>query len=1164
MVRHGRRSQAGEKEGGPVTRIVSIASIVLITWMAYPAAAEVPIGTFPECGTPDRPDLCPSDLGENWAHISYIRDDYANQVRPEELAMGSGSHFDRAWQRTTGRWDAIIAVMDSGIDWKQENVVNKHWLNAGELPYPQDADGQDIGAHDLDGNGVFNIQDWADDPRVSMEDGVDTADGILDPSDLIHLAFGAEWDGIDNDGNGYIDDISGWDFYWNDNDPYDDVDFGHGFWEAREVAAEAGDAHGHIGFCPNCALLNLRVGDSFVVDGNHWGQALVYAVDHGAAAVNCALGTMTNSSFVEAATDYAWDNGVLVSGSAADETAYHMMYPGGNHHAMYVNNIRYNADEVATADSYLQMASCTNYGARVDVTGPNTGCSSRAVCVVAGIGGLLVSAAMGEDGVEALDPPLTGNELYQLVTRGADDLDVWESYGEDADPGKWPMTPGWDPHSGYGRANARTSVDMVLDREIPPEADILSPDWFITMDPEVDTAFEVTGYANARRAGSFSWTLEAAAGWVPEEGDWIEVASSGTETSAVDGVLATFDVSTLGIDASAVLPPFTEETTNLQRANEVHAYMGWLRLQVTDDEGRVGQMRKAFHVHHDPDLVEGWPIQLDPSLESSPTLFDLDGDGDFEVVIATGDGELYVFDHDGEVLPGWPLRVADYLEDVDPDDPANHLDAPAYSSGDISDDVREAIISTPAVEDLDGDGDVEIVVATMGGMLTVYGADGSLQAGFPVHMDFDHITALPPDPDNDLDFGFFGAPALGDLDGDGDLEIVAPGMDQYLYAWHHDGAVVSGWPVLCQYVGGSGGLQGDRIVSSPAIGDLDGDGYPEVVVGSNESINVSYSPLYAVHHDGNDHAGGPYVDGFPITMPGFYSETLPFVGEGSPASPALSDLDGDGSLEIMSSGITDWGSIYEHTGERRNILGHFSDQYGAWSNARDDTTVIFTNSPSLADLNGDGVDEVIDGGIGIGYITSMAKDFEQVQFDHFINAWDPTDISDGDVVMMARGFPQRVEGLQFFQNPAVADIDHDGKPEVIEGSGEFVLHAFNVDGEIPAGWPKFTGQWIMGSPAVGDLDGDGYVEVVVTTRSGKIYAWHTDGHADTDVQWQSFHHDPMNTGNSMTALPAQAGPPVDPPPEEKNCKCSTAGGSGWPGLAVLALLAGMLAWRSRG
>src|SRR5207253_958233 len=87
----------------------------------------------------------------------------------------------------------------------------------------------------------------------------DVAIAVLAPQDLI-IAFS---DGTDADHNGFVDDIAGWDFLDNDNDPYDDVQYGHGTGEASDSSSEANNG-GQSGACPNCMVVPLRVGDTFV------------------------------------------------------------------------------------------------------------------------------------------------------------------------------------------------------------------------------------------------------------------------------------------------------------------------------------------------------------------------------------------------------------------------------------------------------------------------------------------------------------------------------------------------------------------------------------------------------------------------------------------------------------------------------------------------------------------------------------------------------------------------------------------------------------------------------------------------------------------------------------------------------------------------------------
>src|SRR5206468_10538599 len=104
--------------------------------------------------------------------------------------------------------------------------------------------------YDLNGDGVFNVLDYAADPRVTDLNG----DGAVDRGDLRVFA-----DGMDNDGDGYVDDLSGWDANDNDGDEFDHRYFGHGTGRAGIVAPETDNALGAAGVCPRCPLMNVRI-----------------------------------------------------------------------------------------------------------------------------------------------------------------------------------------------------------------------------------------------------------------------------------------------------------------------------------------------------------------------------------------------------------------------------------------------------------------------------------------------------------------------------------------------------------------------------------------------------------------------------------------------------------------------------------------------------------------------------------------------------------------------------------------------------------------------------------------------------------------------------------------------------------------------------------------
>jgi hypothetical protein len=260
-----------------------------IAILATPALAAVPIGPYPDCSV-DNLSGCPNDLNENsWDKVSWVPQSSHDSVRPAELAMGSGVSLDKALRYSAGRWDTPLAVADSGISWDDTDLIDKVALNTGELPKPE-GDGCIPDSYDCDGNGLVNVQDYARDPRVKIDAGRDIADDRLDPSDVLYTFS----NGVDDDGNGYIDDIAGWDFFDFDNDPFPEPETelsSHGTGVMSEAVAE-GDDGGRIGMCPNCSLIPMRVGDVFITDGDRVAMAVAYAADRGAVAMTMAVGAL--------------------------------------------------------------------------------------------------------------------------------------------------------------------------------------------------------------------------------------------------------------------------------------------------------------------------------------------------------------------------------------------------------------------------------------------------------------------------------------------------------------------------------------------------------------------------------------------------------------------------------------------------------------------------------------------------------------------------------------------------------------------------------------------------------------------------------------------------------------------------------------------------------
>ncbi|MFH2010786.1 MAG: FG-GAP-like repeat-containing protein [bacterium] len=1103
---------------------VRVLCAVLCVGLAGNAQAQWPPPDDDQIDLSD-PQYWPNDSYDGrWNYWSWIHPDAVEAVQafsPYELALGSGLSADKAWQKTIGDRRVVLAVLDSGIRWRTRDLANKFYLNAGELPPPDAGCTGDGTTYDVNGDGVFNVQDYTtntghDQPNnpcdtrlLNHPGGWDVnGNGFLDPQDLIAIFS----DGIDDDLNGYVDDISGWDVYNDDNDPADDTEFGHGTGEAEWSAAEGNNGIGSLGVCPECSIMMVRVGESFVVDGNDFAVGAIFAVDTGAAVIQEALGAINNPKLARDALDYAWDNDVVAITSAADEDSYHHNFPGTGNHTIYVHAIQHDSSNWRQAKTYLNFANCTNYGAQLALSAPGTACSSESTGRTAGIAGLIISMALQADvpfpggAPNATDKlgarRLRSDEVRQLLITTVDDI---YDPASATDPERYPTRVGWEQRFGYGRTNASKAVRQVDAGRIPPVVDVTRPYWFEPIVPSQTPTVDIEGEIAFRSLyDSVDYVIEWAPGIEPDDADFTTIASDTGVTAAMTGVLASWDVSGITVDNPP--EPWPD--------NVVNRFLVTLRIRVTanssnpDLDGVYAERRRAFHIFEDPDLLPGFPIYMDASGESSPKTADIDGDGVREIVIGDANGLVHVIKGDGSHVPGWPAQV-NLLPHLNPANPANHLDSSAFVTGALDAEVRSSIVASPAVADLQGNGEQEVVIATLDGFVYVFDSAGNELPGFPVELD--RSLAINPSKDNNVDSGIFASPVIEDMDGDGDYEIIVSAYDGHLYMWHHTGDTVSGFPVKLSVPGDT---EFARSLSSPGVGDIDGDGSPDIVVGTNQAENAM-AQVYAVHADGNDHPGGPFLDAFPIGV--LTIETLPLVGVGIYSAPALADIDGDGILEFAINGNVGPPMVYSGDGfvYRAMENGNPADPYRSYGPGSDSSDmplqIAFTN-PVFADFNNDGRMNVLQGAGGLLIAAAFASGGTRIDFDHLLGAWD---IQSGRFLYH---YPRKVDDWQFFMAPAVADLDGDGMPEAIQASAGSYVHAMNRYGVEPTGWPKFVGGWILGSPAVGDINGDGNLDVIASSRNGWLFAWSTTGPTTGRIEWESYKHDNRNTGNYHTPL----------------------------------------------
>ncbi len=431
------------------------------------------------------------------------------------------------------------------------------------------------------------------------------------------------------------------------------------------------------------------------------------------------------------------------------------------------------------------------------------------------------------------------------------------------------------------------------------------------------------------------------------------------------------------------------------------------------------------------------------------------------------------------------------------------------------------------VADLDDDGDDEIVVAQGGGYVTAYDHTGSqLWSRRLADREMRGVSAY-------------------DLDNDGSLELVVTGAvvsETNVWVLEHDGSTRANWPQMTDGSGYAWGVFNDNA----AVGDMDGDGAGEIVVPSDvhyinayeaNAAQIPANPIYG--GDGWGKVGiweslNTEIRGWG-RCDGVRAESYRTNFADGPA--VLADVNGDGVVEVVVTGNTidcDTGyppskytGVFIFNADRSRFKSGSYD----WETLPVDTGAPLSEdynviesampNPVTADLDGDGEMEILfasyDGRLHAYWLDKT----EHGAWPYNVNATGP--------------------GIRFASEPVVADLDNDGKAEVIftswpQKGSNYVgkLHILDYLGNVlheislpaPFGSPDWNGA--MAAPTIANIDADADMELVINTAHSGIVAYDLPGTAAARILWGTGRGNYQRSGSFLGLETMRSGQPVTP------------------------------------
>ncbi len=666
----------------------------------------------------------------------------------------------------------LLASVDTGVDYTHPDLQNNSWINQGEIPSFAFESGID---DDADGYvSASEVVLWLENQGMDVN-----ADGEINLRDAVSDGSPFE-DGVDSDGNSYVDDILGWDcsgwYGTDDNDPMPkegvapNGTWAHGTHVAGIMAATTDNDLGMASVSYDSKFISVKCSRENQTDepGISDGYAgILYAAKAGMfagsfAIINNSWGGGGYSGSENSTINVAQDTyGAIVLASAGN--GYDA---GGEQYGAHYPSSYDNCISVCAIGCSAQWGNWATYHPTVDLAAP--GESIYSTIIGAGYESWDGSSMACPNAASAIG-------LLSAYHPTWNNLDLRQRIEESADRRIYDLNPEYETCNGNSGEDClgKGMVDIykAIGMDFSPNISIY--DYNVQVDEETDpsTLIDDDNVLNPGESATIYVQLENEIGWVDASTLSANLATLNEAVTITDN-LAVFGSLENGSIAEGSFDVEVGESVSLGDVEFI--------LTVEADGINYEYENTLLFSIEVSLFQEGFPYDINTEVRSSPVVVDLDNDNDNEIIFADYAGIVHLIKDEVEVE-----------DDVFP-----------YDTGD-------QIWGSISSADIDLDGNVDFAVASKSGYLYVFDING---------LKFEY----------NADRWLIATPVIGNIDDDEELEIViggyqSPTSSSPLFAINHDGTDVNGFPYTV----------GEKIKSGVALADMNNNGQDDIIFGTD-------------------------------------------------------------------------------------------------------------------------------------------------------------------------------------------------------------------------------------------------------------------------------------------------------------------------------------------